>query len=90
MFGIDPDTGVILIKIASVVAAGFCMGVGAIGPALGEGFVGGKAMESLARQPESEGTIIRSMLLADAVAESTGIYSLVIAIILLFANPFIG
>jgi len=90
MFGIDADTGVILIKIASVVGAGFCMGVGAIGPALGEGYVGGKAMESLARQPESEGTIIRSMLLADAVAESTGIYSLVVAIILLFANPFVG
>jgi len=50
----------------------------------------GKAVESVARQPEARGSIISTMILGQAVAESTGIYSLVIALILLYANPFLS
>ena len=49
-----------------------------------------EAVESVARQPEARGSIISTMILGQAVAESTGIYSLVIALILLYANPFIN
>ena len=65
-------------------AAGVCMGIGAIGPGLGEGHIGAHAMDAIARQPELAGPIVGRMLLADAVAESTGLYSLVVALILLF------
>jgi len=53
-------------------------------------YAAGKAVESVARQPEARGSIISTMILGQAVAESTGIYSLVIALILLYANPFIN
>lgn len=60
------------------------MGIGAIGPALGEGNAVGKALEGMARQPEASGTLRTNMILGCAVTESTGIYSLVIALLLLF------
>ena len=61
-----------------------------IGAAIGIGNATGKAVEGIARQPEAKGNIISTMILGQAVAESTGIYSLVIALILLYANPFVG
>lgn len=79
-----PIDGNVLIRVAALLGAGLCMGLGAIGPGVGEGVVGGKACEAIARQPEMQNVLIRTMLLADAVAETTGIYSLVIAILLIF------
>ncbi len=79
-----PIDGAIIIRAAALLGAGLCMGLGAIGPGIGEGFVGGKACEGIARQPELQGSITRTMLIADAIAESTGIYSLVIALLLIF------
>ena len=73
-----------IIKAACAVGAGMCMGIGAIGPALGEGNAVGKALEGMARQPEASGTLRTNMILGCAVTESTGIYSLVIALLLLF------
>ena len=73
----------------SAVAAGLAM-IEGLGPGIGEGYAAGKAVESVARQPEARGSIISTMILGQAVAESTGIYSLVIALILLYANPFIN
>ena len=64
--------------------AGLCMGLGAIGPAIGEGNAVGKALEGMARQPEATGNLRTTMLLGCAVTESTGIYSLVVALLLLF------
>ncbi len=64
--------------------------IAGLGPGIGEGYTAGKAVEAVARQPEAKGNIISTMILGQAVAESTGIYSLVIALILLYANPFIG
>jgi F-type H+-transporting ATPase subunit c len=69
---------------AKYLAAGICMGIGAIGPGIGEGITAAHALDGMARQPEMQGALLRTMLLGQAVAESTGIYSLLIAIVLLF------
>lgn len=74
-----------LIVIAKAVGAAVCMGVGSIGPALGEGNAVSKALEGMARQPESAGTLRTNMILGCAITETTGIYSLVIALLILFA-----
>ena len=73
-------------EATKLLAAGLCMGLGAIGPALGEGYIGGKAMEAMGRNPKMADKIFTNMIVADAIAESTGIYSLVIALIILFVS----
>ena len=73
-----------IIKAACAIGAGIAMGFGAIGPAIGEGNAVCKALEGRARQPESTGTLRTNMILGCAITESTGIYSLVIALLLLF------
>ncbi len=73
-----------VIKAAALFGAAVAMGLGAIGPAIGEGFVAGKACEGISRRPEEAGLLTRTMLIGQAVTESTGIYSLVIALILIF------
>lgn len=65
-------------------AAGLCMGIGSIAPALGEGNAVSKALEGMARQPEAAGILRTNMILGCAVTETTGIYSLVIALLILF------
>lgn len=74
-----------IVAAAKYLAAGICMGIGAIGPAIGEGLIGARALDSMARQPEMANTLLRSMVIADAIAETTGIYSLMVAIVLIFA-----
>ena len=73
-----------IVKAAAVLGAGVAMGFGAIGPGVGEGFAAGKACEGIAKRPEEAGLLTRTMLIGQAVSESTGIYSLVIAFILIF------
>ena len=73
-----------IIKAACALGAGLCMGLGAIGPAIGEGTAVSKALEGMARQPESASLLRTNMILGVAMCESTGIYSLVIALLLLF------
>ena len=73
-----------IIKAACAIGAGLCMGIGAIGPALGEGNAVGKALEGMARQPEMANTLRTNMILGCAITESTGIYSMVVALVLLF------
>ncbi|MBQ7460173.1 MAG: ATP synthase F0 subunit C [Oscillospiraceae bacterium] len=73
-----------IVKAACALGAGLCMGIGAIGPALGEGNAVGKALEGMARQPEAAGNLRTNMILGCAITESTGIYSLVVALLLLF------
>ena len=72
----------------SAIGAGLAM-IAGIGPGIGQGFAAGKGAEAVGRQPDAAGEITRTMLLGQAVAETTGIYALVIALILIFANPFI-
>ena len=70
---------------AKAIGAGLCMGIGAIGPAMGEGNAVGKALGGIARQPEAAGELRTNMILGCAITETTGIYSLVIALLILFA-----
>ena len=70
---------------AKAIGAGLCMGIGAIGPAIGEGNAVGKALEGMARQPEAGSNLRTNMILGCAVTETTGIYALVVALLLLFA-----
>lgn len=74
-----------IIIAAKAIGAAICMGVGAIGPALGEGNAVGKALEGMARQPEAASTLRTNMIMGCAITETTGIYSLVIALLILFA-----
>ena len=74
-----------LIIAAKAIGAGLCMGIGAIGPAIGEGNAVGKALEGMARQPEAAGNLRTNMILGCAITETTGIYSLVVSLLILFA-----
>lgn len=73
----------------SAVGAGIAMICG-IGPGIGEGFAVGKACEAIGRQPETKADVTSTMLLGCAVAETTGIYGFIVALILMFVNPFIS
>ena len=73
----------------SALGAGIAMEAG-LGPGIGHGFAAGKAVEAVGRQPEAKNDVIQVLLIGCAVAESTGIYSLVIAVLLLFVKPLIG
>ena len=67
------------------IGAGLCMGIGAIGPGIGEGNAVGKALEGMARQPEAAGNLRSTMIMGCAIAETTGIYALLISFLILFA-----
>ena len=71
-------------KGLAFLAAGIAMGIAALGPALGQGFAAGKAVEAVGRQPEAAKQIRSVMLLGQAMAETTGIYALLVAILLIF------
>ena len=73
------------VKAACAIGAGLCMGIGAIGPGIGEGNAVGKALEGMARQPEAAGNLRTNMILGCAITETTGIYSLLISFLILFA-----
>jgi F-type H+-transporting ATPase subunit c len=78
------------LTVISVASAGVTMAAGAIGAAIGESRIGAAAMDALARQPDEAGSITRALFVGLAMVESTAIFCLVIALILLFANPFAG
>ena len=75
-----------IVAAARALGAGLCMGLGAIGPAIGEGNAVGKALEGMARQPEFAGTLRTNMILGCAITETTGIYSLVVSLLLMFVK----
>lgn len=81
----------------AIILAGCAIGAGlaliaGIGPGIGEGYAVGKTIESIARQPEAQGDCTRTMFIGCAIAESTGIYGLLIGLLLIFVAPgmFIG
>ena len=78
-----------LVLMGQGIGAGLAL-IAGIGPGIGEGYAVGKAIETIGRQPEASGAITRTMIIGDALAETTGLYSLVIALLLMFANPFIS
>ena len=76
----------------AIILAGCAIGAGialiaGIGPGIGEGYAVGKSCEAIARQPESKGEVTSTMLLGCAIAETTGLYGLVIGILLIFVAP---
>ena len=77
-----------LIAVASIVTAGFTTSIGCIAPALGEGRSVASALAALAQQPDASSTITRTLFIGLAMIESTAIYSFVVSMILIFANPF--
>jgi len=76
------------IQMISILGAVLAVAFGAIGPALGEGRAVAAAMDAIARQPEAAGTISRTLFVGLAMIETMAIYCLVIALLVLFANPF--
>ena len=76
------------LALASIIMAGLTMAIGAVGAAFAESRIGTAAMDALARQPDEAASITRNLFVSLAMVESTAIFCLVIALILLFANPF--
>ena len=77
-----------IIGVTSILASALCMAIGSVGPALGEGRAIAQALRSIAQQPDEAGVISRTLFIGLAMIESIAIYCFVIAIILIFANPF--
>ncbi len=75
-------------KLISIVGAVIAVSIGSLGPALAEGRAVAAAMDAIARQPEAAGTISRTLFVGLAMIETMAIYCLVVALLLLFANPF--
>lgn len=77
-----------LIAVFSIVTAGLTIAIGGIGPALGQGKAVATALNALAQQPDASATITRTLFVGLAMVESVAIYCFVVAMILIFANPF--
>lgn len=73
-----------LIKAVAFVASAACMGMGAVGSAIGIGMIGGKDITGSARNPEQEGPLLKTMLIAMAIASTTAMYALLVSMLLLF------
>jgi F-type H+-transporting ATPase subunit c len=76
-------------KLVSIIAAAVAVSFGAIGPALAEGRSVAAAMDAIARQPEAAGAVSRTLFVGLAMIETMAIYCLVVALLLLFANPYV-
>jgi len=81
-------TDVALVGMVSIVTSGLTIAMGSVGPALGEARALAQALESSARQPDEANRITRTLFVGLAMVESTAIYCFVVAMILIFANPF--
>ncbi|MBN2553363.1 MAG: F0F1 ATP synthase subunit C [Spirochaetales bacterium] len=77
-----------LIGMVSIIVSGLTIAIGSVGPAFGEAMALSKALSSIAQQPDESGTISRTLFIGLAMIESTAIYCFVVAIILIFVNPF--
>ena len=86
MASIDPG---LLVTIITIIVSGATITLGTAIPALAEGRAVVKALEGIARQPEMAGQLRTTLLISLALLESTAIYCLLIALILIFANPLL-
>jgi len=77
-------------ELLSIIGAAVTVSIGSIGPALAEGRSVAAALDAIARQPEAAGTISRTLFVGLAMIETMAIYCLVVALLLLFANPYTG
>lgn len=80
-----------IVLMGCAIGAGLAL-IAGIGPGIGEGYAAGKALESIARQPEMKGELTSTMMLGIALSETTGIYGFVTGLLLMFVCPnmFIG
>lgn len=81
-------TDVAIVGMVSIVTSGMTIALGSVGPAIGEARALAQALESIARQPDEADRITRTLFVGLAMVESTAIYCFVVAMILIFANPF--
>lgn len=77
-----------IIGMASIIMAGLTIAIGSIAPALGEGRALAQALNAIAQQPDETPSITRTLFVGLAMVESTAIYCFVVALIIIFANPF--
>jgi F-type H+-transporting ATPase subunit c len=77
-----------IIGAAAIVTAGLTIAIGSLGPALGQGRAVAQALAAIAQQPDEANTISRTLFVGLAMIESTAIYCFVVAMILIFLNPF--
>lgn len=73
-----------IVEAARYIAAGICMGLGALGPSLGQGIIGGKACEAIGNNAEAYNKIFSTTLISMVFAESSSVYALVISLVILF------
>ena len=78
-----------IVLAGSAIGAGIAM-IAGLGPGIGEGFAAGKGVEAVGRQPEAKSDITSTMILGIALSETTGIYSFIIALLLVMVNPLVG
>ena len=76
-----------LVSACSAIGAGIAVCSG-IGPGIGQGIAAGYGASAVGRNPGAKGNIMSTMLLGQAVAETTGLYGLVVALLLMFVKPF--
>jgi F-type H+-transporting ATPase subunit c len=82
----DNITGAELIRACSAIGAGLAV-IAGIGPGIGQGIAAGHAASAVGRNPGAKSDITSTMLLGQAVAETTGLYGLLVAILLMFVQP---
>ncbi|MBR2635262.1 MAG: ATP synthase F0 subunit C [Clostridia bacterium] len=80
------ELAIAIIMGCCALGAGIAM-IAGIGPGIGEGNAVAKACEAIGRQPESKGSVTTTMIMGCAIAETTGLYALIIAILLIFVAP---
>lgn len=78
------------VEMYSIIGATIAICVGVLGPALAAGLAVRAAMDAIARQPEASGSIGRNFIIGLAIIEAMAIYCFVVALLLLYANPFAG
>ena len=84
----DNITGQEFINAMSAIGAGIAM-IAGVGPGIGQGYAAGQAAAAVGRNPGAKSDITSTMLLGQAVAETTGLYGLLVAMLLLFVKPLV-
>ncbi len=82
--GIDVQDGIFFVKACAYLGAAIAMGLGSVGPAIGQGMVGTKACEGVGKYPDQASSIQFTMMIALGFIESSAVYCLIIAVILIF------
>lgn len=73
-------------KAAAMLGAALVMGIGSIGPAFGQGLIGSRGIENIGKFPENAGQVRNAMILAMAIVETSGVFALLVALMLIFTN----